>query len=33
MGAGTLSDIFDSHQKGRAFAFYTLGPVFGPAVG
>ncbi|KAI8890290.1 MFS general substrate transporter [Backusella circina FSU 941] len=33
MGAGTLSDIFESHEKGRAFAFYNIGPVASPAIG
>ncbi|KAI7853807.1 major facilitator superfamily domain-containing protein [Circinella umbellata] len=33
MGAGTLSDIFDSHERGRAYAWYVLGPIMGPAIG
>lgn len=33
MGAGTISDIFESHERGRAFAYYTCGPLLGPALG
>ncbi|KAI9496395.1 major facilitator superfamily domain-containing protein [Zychaea mexicana] len=33
MGAGTLSDIYDSHERGRAYAWYVLGPIMGPAIG
>lgn len=33
MGAGTISDIFEPHERGRAFAFYTCGPLLGPALG
>ncbi|KAI9266846.1 major facilitator superfamily domain-containing protein [Phascolomyces articulosus] len=32
MGAGTISDIFETHQRGRAFAYYTAGPLLGPAL-
>ncbi|KAI7859961.1 major facilitator superfamily domain-containing protein [Circinella umbellata] len=32
MGAGTISDIFEPHQRGRAFAYYTSGPLLGPAI-
>lgn len=33
MGAGTIADIFEPHERGRAFAFYTCGPLLGPALG
>ncbi|KAI8371749.1 major facilitator superfamily domain-containing protein [Radiomyces spectabilis] len=33
MGAGTLADIFEPHERGRAFAWYTCGPLLGPALG
>ncbi|KAI9016424.1 major facilitator superfamily domain-containing protein [Phycomyces nitens] len=33
MGAGTLADIFEPHERGRAFAWYTCGPLLGPAIG
>lgn len=33
MGAGTISDIFEPHERGRAFAYYTCGPLLGPAIG
>jgi MFS family permease len=32
MGAGTLSDIYDAHERGRAMALYALGPLVGPAI-
>ncbi|KAI9484053.1 MAG: major facilitator superfamily domain-containing protein [Benjaminiella poitrasii] len=33
MGAGTIADIFEPHERGRAFAYYTCGPLLGPALG
>ena len=33
MGAGTIGDVFDAHQRGRAFSYYLTGPMLGPAVG
>lgn len=33
MGAGTLSDIYDAHERGQAIALYTCGPLLGPALG
>ncbi|OAD66086.1 hypothetical protein PHYBLDRAFT_152885 [Phycomyces blakesleeanus NRRL 1555(-)] len=33
MGAGTLADIFEPHERGKAFAWYTCGPLLGPALG
>ncbi|ORZ00093.1 major facilitator superfamily domain-containing protein [Absidia repens] len=33
MGAGTLGDIFDVHERGRAMAWYTAPPLLGPALG
>ncbi|KAI8097157.1 major facilitator superfamily domain-containing protein [Halteromyces radiatus] len=33
MGAGTLADIYEAHERGRAFAWYTCGPLLGPALG
>ncbi|KAI9264936.1 major facilitator superfamily domain-containing protein [Phascolomyces articulosus] len=33
MGAGTIGDVFEAHQRGRAFSYYLTGPMLGPAVG
>ncbi|KAI9269650.1 major facilitator superfamily domain-containing protein [Helicostylum pulchrum] len=33
MGAGTIADIFEPGERGRAFAYYTCGPLLGPALG
>lgn len=33
LGAGTISDIYEPHQRGRAFSLYTCGPLLGPALG
>ncbi|EIE82382.1 hypothetical protein RO3G_07087 [Rhizopus delemar RA 99-880] len=33
MGAGTIADIFEPRERGRAFAYYTCGPLLGPAIG
>ncbi|RUS19762.1 hypothetical protein BC937DRAFT_86956 [Endogone sp. FLAS-F59071] len=33
LGAGTLADIFYPEERGAAFAWYTCGPLLGPAVG
>ncbi|KAI8075018.1 major facilitator superfamily domain-containing protein [Gongronella butleri] len=33
MGAGTIADVFEIHERGRAFAWYTCGPLIGPAIG
>ncbi|KAI8073787.1 major facilitator superfamily domain-containing protein [Thamnidium elegans] len=33
MGAGTIADIFEPGERGRAFAYYTCGPLLGPAIG
>lgn len=33
MGAGTIADIFEPHERGRAFSYYTCGALIGPAVG
>jgi MFS family permease len=33
MGAGTIADIYDAHERGTAMAFYTAGPLLGPALG
>ncbi|KAI8078060.1 major facilitator superfamily domain-containing protein [Gilbertella persicaria] len=33
MGAGTIADIFEPHERGKAFAYYTCGPLLGPAIG
>lgn len=32
MGAGSISDIFEAEDRGRAFAYYTTGPMLGPAL-
>ncbi|KAI8885745.1 MFS general substrate transporter [Backusella circina FSU 941] len=32
MGAGTLSDIYDAHERGRALSLYALAPLLGPAI-
>jgi hypothetical protein len=29
MGAGTIADIFEPQERGRAFALYTTGPLLG----
>ncbi|KAG2226713.1 hypothetical protein INT45_001060 [Circinella minor] len=33
LGAATISDIFESHERGRAFSYYMTGPLLGPALG
>ncbi|KAG1459776.1 hypothetical protein G6F56_006090 [Rhizopus delemar] len=33
MGAGTIADIFEPRERGRAFAYYYFGPLLGPALG
>lgn len=33
MGAGTIADIFEPKERGRAFSYYTCGPLLGPALG
>ncbi|ORY89925.1 major facilitator superfamily domain-containing protein [Syncephalastrum racemosum] len=33
MGAGTIADIFEPRERGRAFSYYTCGPLLGPALG
>lgn len=33
LGAGTISDIYHPHERGRAFSWYTIGPLLGPALG
>lgn len=33
LGAGTISDIYEPHERGRAFAYYTCGPLLGPMLG
>ncbi|KAI9257650.1 major facilitator superfamily domain-containing protein [Sporodiniella umbellata] len=33
MGAGTIADIFEPQERGRAFAIYFFGPLLGPALG
>lgn len=33
MGAGTIADIFEPHERGRGFAYYTCGVLIGPAIG
>ncbi|KAI9315833.1 major facilitator superfamily domain-containing protein [Dichotomocladium elegans] len=32
-GAGTISDIYEAHERGTAFATYMIGPLLGPALG
>ncbi|KAG2216729.1 hypothetical protein INT45_007628, partial [Circinella minor] len=32
LGGGTIADIFEPHQRGRAFGYFTSGVVLGPAV-
>ncbi|KAG2220764.1 hypothetical protein INT45_012257, partial [Circinella minor] len=32
MGGGTIADIFEPHQRGRAFSYFTSGVLLGPAV-
>ncbi|ETS77409.1 hypothetical protein PFICI_11283 [Pestalotiopsis fici W106-1] len=33
LGAGVLSDLFDSHERGKAVSIYSLAPLLGPAIG
>lgn len=33
VGGGTISDIWNPHQRGRAVAIYSLMPFLGPAIG
>lgn len=33
MGAATIGDIFENHERGRAFSLYMAGPLLGPAIG
>ncbi|KXS08964.1 MFS general substrate transporter [Gonapodya prolifera JEL478] len=33
VGAGTISDIFDITERGRAFGTFSLGPIFGGVIG
>ncbi|KAI9494085.1 major facilitator superfamily domain-containing protein, partial [Zychaea mexicana] len=33
LGAATIGDIFESHERGRAFSYYMTGPLLGPALG
>ncbi|CAG8717896.1 29097_t:CDS:2, partial [Racocetra persica] len=33
IGAGTLSDIFITTERGRAFGWFYLGPLLGPVIG
>ncbi|KAI7858763.1 major facilitator superfamily domain-containing protein [Circinella umbellata] len=32
MGGGTIADIFEPHQRGRAFSYFTSGVLLGPAI-
>ena len=32
IGAGTISDLFEAEERGRAFGYYTMGPLLGPAL-
>jgi hypothetical protein len=32
MGAGTISDIYDAHERGRALSLYALAPLLAPAI-
>ena len=33
IGAGVISDLFPTEQRGKAMATYTLGVLFGPVIG
>lgn len=33
LGAGLLSDLFGSHERGKAVSIYSLAPLLGPAIG
>ncbi|KAI9474246.1 MAG: major facilitator superfamily domain-containing protein [Benjaminiella poitrasii] len=33
VGAGTITDLFDVHQRGNAMGLFLLGPLVGPVVG
>ena len=32
MGGGTVSDMFEVHERGTAMALYTIAPVLGPSL-
>lgn len=32
VGAGTIADIWESHERGRAMSFFYLGPLLGPLI-
>jgi MFS family permease len=31
--AGTIADTYEPHKHGRAFVYYTFGPLLGPSLG
>jgi len=33
IGGGVLSDLFESHERGKAVSLYSLAPLLGPAIG
>lgn len=33
LGVGTVADIFEPKQRGRAISYYSLGPQLGPILG
>ncbi|KAG1052502.1 hypothetical protein G6F46_007574 [Rhizopus delemar] len=33
VGAGTVIDLFDIHERGNAMGFFLLGPLIGPVIG
>lgn len=33
VGGGTVADLFEPHERGKAMAVYSLAPLLGPAVG
>ncbi|WFD19834.1 hypothetical protein MCAP1_002074 [Malassezia caprae] len=33
MGGGSVSDMFDVHERGMSMAIYTIAPVLGPCIG
>ncbi|KAG1142015.1 hypothetical protein G6F37_007862 [Rhizopus arrhizus] len=33
VGAGTVIDLFDVHERGNAMGFFLLGPLIGPVIG
>ena len=33
IGSGTIADIMPTESRGKAMAFWSMGPLFGPIIG